>query len=630
MNDLTSENIEFLDEYCYEAVVVGIGHAGIEAGLALARKGHRTLCLSISLDNAGYLACNPSIGGTAKGHLVREVDALGGQMGITADKTLTNLRMLNMSKGPAVHSLRAQVDKYKYHDYMKDLLENEPNLFLRQGEAKEILSDGKKVLGVKTTNGLCYKADVVVICSGVYLNSTIIIGDNIEERGPAMFARSNHLCDSLLKLGFEMRRFKTGTPARVKRSSVELDQLEIQSGEPTPYSFSSLTNEEDLNRHGSECYLGYTNLKTHQIIKDNLMLSPKYGGLIRGAGARYCPSVEDKIVRFADKERHQFFLESEGDKTQEMYVQGLSTGLPARIQLPLYRSIKGFENIEIMRDAYAIEYECINPTELYATLESKKISGLFFAGQINGTSGYEEAAGQGIVAGINSALKLEGKKQVILSRDNSYIGVLIDDLVTVGTNEPYRMMTSRAEYRLLLRQDNADLRLCEIGYNAGLVTKARYERFKQKSEQIQQINAMLSTRLEHKKVNEYFGNIGENEAKSGMTLKDVIKRNGVTHTSFIEHFDLLNEFSISAIFDVFIEVKYEGYLARERKMAKELERLEHMEIPEDIDFINFEGLRNEAREKLASIRPLTIGQASRISGVTPSDINVLIIRLSKK
>ncbi len=615
--------------FIYDAIVVGIGHAGIEASLALSRKGHKTLALSVTLDNAGYLACNPSIGGTAKGHLVREIDALGGEMGKATDKTLTHLRMLNASKGPAVHSLRGQVDKYKYHDYMKNLLETEPNLSLRQGEASEIVVKNGKVCGVKTKVGIFYEASVVVLCCGVYLESTIIIGDNIEERGPVCFPRSNHLANSLRKNNISLRRFKTGTPARVKRDSIDTDKLEVQSGEVTPYSFSTTTLADKVEREKSDCYLGYTNLQTHKIISDNLTKSPKYSGLIRGAGARYCPSVEDKIVRFADKERHQFFLEPEGEKTQEMYVQGLSTGLPADIQLQLYRSIKGFENIEIMRDAYAIEYECIDPQQLYATLECKTIDGLYFAGQINGTSGYEEAGAQGIVAGINGALKLEGKKQIILSRDSAYTGVLIDDLVTVGTQEPYRMMTSRAEYRLLLRQDNADLRLTEIGRSAGLVSDERYEKYTKKLTDIQNGKKLLDMPLDNAKVVEYFKAIGENPAKGGITIKEVIKRNNVTWQNFCEHFDCFSSLCNEAIFDIFIEIKYEGYLSREKRSAQESRRVEDMTIPQDIDFLNFDGLRNEAREKLSKIRPLTIGQASRISGVTPADINVLIIRLSK-
>lgn len=615
-------------DFTFDAIVVGIGHAGIEASLSLARMGHKTIALSVTLDNAGYLACNPSIGGTAKGHLVCEVDALGGQMGVTADATLTHLRMLNLSKGPAVHSLRAQVDKYKYHDYMKNLLENEPNLHLRQGEVKELLVKNGEVTGVRTVTGLTYSAKVVVLACGVYLNSSIIIGDTIEDRGPVGFPRANYLAQNLSELGFEIRRFKTGTPARVKRSSVDLSQLEIQDGEDTPYSFSSMTSS--IDNHTSRCYLGYTNLDTHKIISDNLSKSPKYAGLIRGAGARYCPSVEDKIVRFSDKERHQFFLEPEGEKTQEMYVQGLSTGLPSDIQLELYKSIKGFENIEIMRDAYAIEYDCINPTQLFTTLGAKAYKGLYFAGQINGTSGYEEAGAQGLLAGINASCYIKKKEPVILPRDKSYIGVLIDDLVTVGTNEPYRMMTSRAEYRLLLRQDNADLRLTELGKKVGLVGKEKYSKYLTKVSEIEKIKTIISKTLPMAQVDAYFEKIGESKAKGGITIKEIIKRNAVTKDNFCESFDIFNEYDKASVYDTFIELKYEGYLERERRMANESRRVENMSIDPSIDFLNFEGLRNEAREKLNSIRPLTIGQASRISGVTPADINVLIIKLTKK
>lgn len=487
---------------CYDAIVVGAGHAGVEAGLALARLGHETLVLSITLDNVAYLACNPSIGGTAKGHLVREVDALGGEMGIAADKTLTQLRMLNRSKGAAVHSLRAQVDKYKYHEYMKSVLEKHPKIHLRQGEVSDLIVENDTVKGVRTVYKMEYYAPVVVLACGVYLKSTIIVGDVIEPKGPVCFNRANHLSDSLKALGIEVRRFKTGTPARVKRSSVDFSALEVQEGEEDIYSFSALSKK--VNAKKRCCYLGYTNEKTHEIIRENLSLAPKYSGLIHGTGARYCPSIEDKIVRFADKSRHQFFLEPEGEGTEEMYVQGLSTSLPVFVQLDMYRSIKGFEHLEIMRDAYAIEYDCINPLELFPTLMHKKIKGLFFAGQINGTSGYEEAAAQGIVAGINAAMFLSGKNPVVLTRDNSYIGVLIDDLVTVGTDEPYRMMTSRAEFRLSLRQDNADLRLTPIGRQAGLVTDRRWKAYLKKVKSLDKAREKLNTVMPPKALTEMF------------------------------------------------------------------------------------------------------------------------------
>ena len=682
----------------FDAVVIGIGHAGIEAAVALAKKGYKTLALSISLDNAGFLACNPSIGGTAKGHLVCEVDALGGQMGVGADLNTTHIRMLNSSKGASVQSLRAQIDKYKYHDYMKSLLENTSNLTLRQGEAVEILTKDGKVIGVKTRVGLEYKAKAVVVACGVYLESAIIIGDIIEENGPCGFNRSNHIANSLRNLGFTLRRFKTGTPARIKRGSVDFSVLEVQESEEVPYTFSQqtgtgslfeeqqlqsqnlqtslkkvpvpvccekenyelrITNEElrcnneknkliaekasqnkyDNNssfiiHHSSlkkdHCYLGYTNPDTHQLIKQNLKKSPKYAGLIKGAGARYCPSVEDKVVRFENKERHSFFLESEGAKTAEMYVQGLSTGLPAEVQLQVYQSIKGLENVEIMRDAYAIEYECIDPTELYASLESKQIKGLFFAGQINGTSGYEEAAAQGLIAGINASQYLAKKPPVILPREISYIGVLIDDLVTKGTDEPYRMMTSRAEFRLLLRQDNADLRLTETGYKAGLVSEEQYVRLKTKKADIESAKKILQQRVPMNEVNFFLEKIGEPKAHSALSVEEIIKRNAVNQQNFTAYFDFFNSLSSAAVYDIFIETKYAGYIVREKQAVEEALRLSELKIPADTDYNKINGLRLEAKEKLAHIKPLTIGQASRISGINPADINVLIITLTNK
>ncbi|MCL2847799.1 MAG: tRNA uridine-5-carboxymethylaminomethyl(34) synthesis enzyme MnmG [Firmicutes bacterium] len=618
----------------FDAIVIGIGHAGIESAVALAKKGFKTLALSISLDNVGFLACNPSIGGTAKGHLVCEVDALGGVMGIVADKTLTHLRMLNSSKGVAVQSLRGQVDKYKYHDYMKSLLESTPNLSLRQGEVSEIIVNGsgdkRKIKGVKLVNGLQFLAKVIVVATGVYLESCTITGDVIEEKGPSGFSRSNYLANSLRQLGFNLRRFKTGTPARVKKSSVDLDKLTIQEGENTPYSFCLDSVQEELAKTLHHCHLGYTNQDTHSIISKNLKKSPKYAGLIKGAGARYCPSVEDKIVRFSGKERHPFFLEPEGEKTEECYVQGLSTGLPASIQDELYRSIEGFENVEIMRDAYAIEYECIDPSELFASLESKAIKGLYFAGQINGTSGYEEAAAQGLVAGINAGLALEKKPPVILARENSYIGVLIDDLVVKGTDEPYRMMTSRSEYRLLLRQDNADLRLSEIGYKAGVLSEERYKKLLQKKSDIEKCKEIIKNQADSKKVALFLEKISEAKAYRGLTYEEIIKRGGVTFDNFTAEFDIFNNVSKASAYDVFIEIKYAGYIVREQQSAQEALRLSEMVIPSNTDFYSVHGLRLEAQEKLSKIRPLTIGQASRISGLNPADINVLIIKLTRK
>lgn len=612
---------------CYDAIVVGAGHAGVEAGLALARLGHETLVLSITLDNVAYLACNPSIGGTAKGHLVREVDALGGEMGVAADKTLTQLRMLNRSKGAAVHSLRAQVDKYKYHEYMKSVLEKHPKIHLRQGEASDLIVENDVVKGVRTVYKMEYYAPVVVLACGVYLKSTIIVGDVIEPKGPVCFNRANHLSDSLKALGIEVRRFKTGTPARVKRSSVDFSALEVQEGEEDIYSFSALSKKVHAKKRC--CYLGYTNEKTHEIIRDNLSLAPKYSGLIHGTGARYCPSIEDKIVRFADKSRHQFFLEPEGEGTEEMYVQGLSTSLPAFVQLDMYRSIKGFDNLEIMRDAYAIEYDCINPLELFPTLMHKKIKGLFFAGQINGTSGYEEAAAQGIVAGINAAMYLSGKTPVVLTRDNSYIGVLIDDLVTVGTDEPYRMMTSRAEFRLSLRQDNADLRLTPIGRKAGLVTDRRWKAYLKKLKSLNAAREKLNEVMPPKSLTDMFAAAGEQPPVTGYTVESVIKRPLITPELFIRFSDIFDGIDKAALQQLFVEVKYSGYLGRAEKTRAEQKRLENSSLPADIDYRLIKGLRLEAAEKLNKIKPLSIGQAARISGVTPADVNVLIVNLKK-
>ncbi len=615
------------NEFYCDAVVVGAGHAGVEAGLALARLGLKTTVLSITLDNVGYLACNPSIGGTAKGHLVREVDALGGEMGIAADKTLTQLRMLNKSKGAAVQSLRAQVDKYAYHNYMKSVLEKTEGLILRQGEVKEIIADDGKVKGVKTVYGLTYFAPVVVLACGVYLKSTIIVGDVIEEKGPVCFNRSNYLSDSLRSLGIEVRRFKTGTPARIKRSSVDFSALEVQEGEDDIYTFSALSGK--VNAKKRKCYLGYTNESTHDIIRENIMLAPKYAGLIHGTGARYCPSIEDKIVRFSDKSRHQFFLEPEGEGTEEMYVQGISTSLPAAVQYGIYRSIRGFENVEIMRDAYAIEYDCINPLELYPTLMHKKIEGLFFAGQINGTSGYEEAAAQGIVAGINGALYFKGEKPMVLTRENSYIGVLIDDLVTVGTDEPYRMMTSRAEFRLSLRQDNADLRLTPIGRAVGLVTDRRWRRYKKMLRDLEKARAEMKKSLSPAVLSPLFAECNEAPPTTGYTVEEVLRRPAVTLEAFTKHLRVFDGLDKAVVRQVMVEARYEGYLTRMEKARAEQKRLENTLLPAQLDYRAVKGLRLEAAEKLDKIKPLSIGQAARISGVTPADINVLIINLKK-
>ena len=613
-------------DFEYDAIVVGAGHAGIEAALALARTGIKTLVLSITLDNIGYLACNPSIGGTAKGHLVREVDALGGEMGVAADATLTQLRLLNRSKGPAVQSLRAQVDKYRYHAYMKSALENCENLTLRQGEVEEIIVESGRVRGVKTSVGLSYGARAVVLACGVYLKSDIIVGSIIKHTGPVCFARAEGLSGALDRLGIELRRFKTGTPARIDLRTVDYSKLEVQEGETDIYSFSELSKNVKATK--DVCYLGYTNERTHEIIRSNLSKSPKYSGLIHGVGARYCPSIEDKIVRFADKSRHQFFLEPEGAGTVEGYVQGLSTGLPADIQLELYRSIEGFEQVEIMRDAYAIEYDCIDPLTLKSTLEHKTYGGLYFAGQINGTSGYEEAAAQGILAGLNASLSLRGMEPLDIRRDNSYIGVLADDLVTRGADEPYRMMTSRAEFRLSLRQDNADLRLTEEGRRAGLVGDKRWKKYKKKLADREKAQALCSKTLPLEKINALLKEAGEQPSATSMNALALFKRSGVTLDLFMRHFDFLSELTPSAVSDVYVTSRYDGYLRRQERLRGESARHENMKL-EISDYGAIDGLRLEAREKLNRICPSTVGQASRIAGVTPADINVLLCYLYK-
>ncbi len=573
-----------------------------------------------------FLACNPSIGGTAKGQLVCEVDALGGEMGVNTDKTLIQLRMLNGGKGPAVQSLRAQADKIEYHNQMKLTLEKTDNLYLRQGEVTEIaeLEDEKLVT---TAVGQKYSTKALVFATGVYLKSRIIIGDYTKECGPNGFSNAQKLSDSLSGLGIKLLRFKTGTPARINGRSIDYSELEVQKGEENIQNFSFITKKKAKNR--AVCYLTYTNLETHQIIKDNLDRAPVFSGLIKGVGPRYCPSIETKIVRFADKDRHQLFLEPESLSTQEVYLQGFSTSMPVEVQEKMIHSVKGLEHAEIMRDSYAIEYDCIDPTQLLPTLELKGHSGLFFAGQINGTSGYEEAAAQGIIAGINASLYLRGKEQLVLKRNDGYIGVLIDDIVTKGTNEPYRMMTSRAEYRLWLRQDNADLRLTEIGRTVGLVDDKRWKIFLKKKKELAKAYELLKTKYKAEEVKDFYLENGENPPKESVTVKDMLKRSNIDAFKINDRFKTFEKYSFEIINELNIQVKYEGYLKQQLEEIEKFKKNEDITIPADFDYSRYHGLRLEAIEKLQAIRPLNIGQASRISGVSPSDIAVLSVLVKK-
>lgn len=612
----------------YDAVVVGAGHAGVEAALALARTNHKTLLLTLSLDSVSFLACNPSIGGTAKGHLVCEIDALGGQMGISTDKNLLQIRMLNLGKGPAVYSLRAQVDKNAYHYYMKRVLEEEKNLTILQAEVKQILVENKKVVGVETTTGETFDCKAVVVATGVYLNSRIIIGEWIQESGPNGFQNATHLTKNLIDLGFTIKRFKTGTPPRVHKKTIDFSKTEIQYGDENIQSFSFLTKKTPKNK--MVCHLTYTTLETKQIIENNLDKAPMYCGTIVGTGPRYCPSIETKIVRFKDKEQHQVFLEPEAKDTNETYLQGVSTSMPVEIQQQMVHSITGLENAQIMRYAYAIEYDCIDSLDLFTTLQFKKIEGLYTAGQINGTSGYEEAAAQGLVAGINAHLYIEGKEQLILPRDSSYIGVLIDDLCTKGTNEPYRMMTSRAEYRLQLRQDNADLRLTEIGKQAGLVTVKRYKAFLAKKKHIEEIMQSLQRVVApSENVNAFLKEKNESVLTTGVTMKSLLKRSNITIFDLQKLFDVWGAYTKQELEQVQIQIKYEGYLTRQQAMIEKQRKMEEKKIPDGFDYAKIKGLRTEAQQKLMEVQPKTIGQASRISGVNPADIAVLLIALNK-
>ena len=616
------ENIEK-----FEAVVIGAGHAGCEAALALARKGHKTLLLSLNLDAVAFLACNPSIGGTAKGQLVCEIDALGGEMGVNTDKTLIQLRMLNRGKGPAVQSLRAQADKIDYHNQMKKTLEECENLFLRQGEAISITENKDGSITVETAVGQKYNAKVVVFATGVYLKSRIIIGSYTKDSGPNGFSNAEKLSDSLKNLGIKLLRFKTGTPARINGRSIDYSKLEVQYGEENIQNFSFLTKTNPNNK--AVCYLTYTNNQTHEIIKNNLDRAPVFSGLIKGVGPRYCPSIETKIVRFADKERHQLFLEPESLSTHEVYIQGFSTSMPVDVQEQMIHSVAGLENAEIMRDSYAIEYDCIEPTQLLPTLQLKNHKNLYFAGQINGTSGYEEAAAQGIIAGINAALCLEGKEELVLKRSDGYIGVLIDDIVTKGTNEPYRMMTSRAEYRLFLRSDNADLRLTEIGRSVGLVSDERWQIYLNKKKSLEKIFTLLSKKFKPEEIKSFFEENGESVPKESISVKTILKRSNIDAFKINDKFGIFKDFDYEIINEMNIMVKYEGYLKQQEEEIEKFKKNEKILIPQNFDYKKYHGLRLEAAEKLEQIKPLNIGQASRISGVSPADIAVLSVLVKK-
>lgn len=618
-----------LDSYQknYDAIVIGCGHAGVEACLALSRLGHKTLAVTLSLDAIAFMACNPAIGGTAKGHLVREIDALGGQMGISADNNLLQIRMLNMGKGAAVQSLRGQADKTLYHHYMKNILETSPNLDILQGEVSQILTQNGKVTGIVTTLGQTFFADTVVVATGVYLNAHIIIGDNVTKTGPNGFSRATKLTDSLLSLDIPTRRFKTGTPARVDKNTINFDVMQVQNGDDDIYPFSFMTKGFVPNKE--VCYLTYTTQKTKDIIMANIDRSPLYNGSIHSIGPRYCPSIEDKVMRFADKERHQIFIEPESSLTNEMYVQGMSSSLPFDVQLEMYKSVIGLEKVKIMRFAYAIEYDCIDSLCLTPYLMVKHISGLFLAGQINGSSGYEEAAAQGLIAGINASLYLKNKEPLVLTRDSSYIGVLIDDLVTKGTNEPYRMMTARAEHRLLLRQENADARLTPIGREVGLVDDERWQSFNSKLDTIDDIKKKLDKLLPPKEFKNFFDSIGEPIPNNGLTYRDMLKRAGITFDMLMQYFDDLKLLDRRCFEEVATSIKYEGYLSKQKSIIDDINKLENKSLPQDIDYSLIKGLRIEARQKLDKIKPLNLGQASRISGVSPADITVLLVYLSK-
>lgn len=615
----------------YDVVVVGAGHAGCEAALACARLSLNTILFTVSVDSLAMMPCNPNVGGTSKGHLVREIDALGGEMGRNIDRTYIQSKMLNISKGPAVHSLRAQADKQEYSKSMRYILENTPKLTIKQAEVTELLTEGNRITGIKTFSGATYPCRAVILCTGTYLNARCIYGDVVNHTGPNGLQSATHLTDSLKSLGIEMYRFKTGTPARIDKRSIDFSKMEEQFGDENVIPFSFTNKPEDIKKEQISCWLTYTTEKTHDIIRSNIGRSPLYSGDIKGTGPRYCPSIEDKVVKFADKDRHQVFIEPEGLYTNEMYIAGMSSSMPEDVQYQMYRSVPGLENAKIVRNAYAIEYDCINPMQLKPSLEFKKVEGLFAGGQFNGSSGYEEAAAQGLIAGINAAMMLLGKEPLILDRSEAYIGVLIDDLVTKETHEPYRMMTSRAEYRLLLRQDNADIRLTKKGYEVGLIDKDRYQKLLCKEESInKEISRLENTNVgASREVQELLLSHESSELNTAATLAELIRRPELDYESLAPIDKKRPDLTNDVIEQININIKYDGYISRQLRQVEQFKKLENKRIPDYIDYTAVPSLRIEARQKLDKFRPISIGQAARISGVSPADISVLLVYLTQ-